>query len=142
MSAAQFDKLHRTQEVQTVLGSFLCDLSKHIPEEFMDSVTCFRSHLIEHFVHLVNVTERSDQQLILLLTCVWWCLVNSPHAGHQLGLTLLWDGINQHSSQDSRRGCVGHSGTNSTPELMPQVFNEVEVRTAGGSFHPLHSDKP
>ena len=49
---------------------------------------------------------------------------------------------NQHLSQVSQRGSVGHSGTNSTPKLMPQVFNGVEVRTAGRPFrpfHPLHS---
>ncbi|XP_051239305.1 uncharacterized protein LOC127353784 [Dicentrarchus labrax] len=69
-------------------------------------------------------------------------LAPPPHAGHQPGHTLLWDGIpffNQYLSQVSQRGCVGHSGTNSTPKLIPQVFNGVEVRTAGRPFHPLHS---
>ena len=62
--------------------------------------------------------------------------------GPQPGHTLLWDGIpffNQHLSQVRQRGCVGHSGTNSTPKLIPQVFNGVEVRTASRPFHPLHS---
>ena len=69
-------------------------------------------------------------------------LAPPPHAGHQPGHTLLWDGIpffNQHLSQVSQRGCVGHSGTNSTPKLISQVFNGVEVRTASRPFHPLHS---
>ena len=63
----------------------------------------------------------------------------APHAGH----TLLWDGIpffNQHLSQVSQRGCVGHSGTNSTPMLIPQVFNGVEVRSASRPYHLLHSN--
>ncbi|XP_078100190.1 general transcription factor 3C polypeptide 3 isoform X3 [Sander vitreus] len=58
-------------------------------------------------------------------------LAPPPHAGHQPGHTLLWDGIpffNQHLLQVSQRGCVGHSGTNSTPKLIPQVFNGVEVK--------------
>ncbi|KAJ8271283.1 hypothetical protein COCON_G00101420 [Conger conger] len=45
-------------------------------------------------------------------------------------LALLWDGIpllNQDLSQVSQRGCVGHSSTNSTPQLIPQVFSWVEV---------------
>ena len=71
-------------------------------------------------------------------------LAPPPHAGHQPGHTLMWDGIpffNQHLSQVSQRGCVGHSGTNSTPKLIPQVFNGVEVRTGVLSrpFHPIHS---
>ena len=41
----------------------------------------------------------------------------------------------------SQRCCVGHFGTNSTPKLIPQVqvFSGVEVRTAGRTNHPLHS---
>ena len=74
-----------------------------------------------------------------------WCrnsLSCSPHAGHQPGHRLLRDGIsfvNQHLSYVNQRGCVGHPGKNSTPKLIPQVFNEVGVRTAGRPFHPLHS---
>src|SRR4029434_1822576 len=66
-------------------------------------------------------------------------LAPPPHAGHQPGHTLLWDGIpfcNQDLSQVSQHGCVGHSGT---PKLIPQVFNWVEVWTHGMPFHPLHS---
>ena len=69
-------------------------------------------------------------------------LAPPPHAGHQPGHTLLWDGIpflNQDLSQVSQHGCVGHSGTYSTPKLIPQVFNWVEVWTHGRLFHPLHS---
>src|SRR4029434_11300355 len=67
-------------------------------------------------------------------------LAPPPHAGHQPGHTLLWDGIpflNQESLQISHRGCVGHSDTYS--KLIPQVFNWVEVWTHGRPFHPLHS---
>ena len=65
-----------------------------------------------------------------------------PHTGHRPGHTLLWDGIsffNQHLSQVSQSGCVGHSARNSMSKLIPQMFNRVEVRTAGWPFHPLHS---
>ena len=62
-------------------------------------------------------------------------LAPCPHAGQQPGHTLF----NQHLSQVSQCGCVGHSGMNSTPKLIPQVFNGVEVRTASRPFHPLHS---
>src|SRR4029434_2788413 len=50
-------------------------------------------------------------------------LAPPPHAGHQPGHTLLWDGIpflNQESLQVSQCGCVGHSNTYSTPKLIPQ----------------------
>ena len=59
-------------------------------------------------------------------------LAPPPHAGHQPGHTLLQDGIpffNQHPSQVSQHGCVGQSGTNNTPKLIPQVFKGVEYRT-------------
>lgn len=39
----------------------------------------------------------------------------------------------------SKCGCFCHSGTNSTSQLIPQVFNGVEDRTTGRLFHPLHS---
>src|SRR4029434_1911889 len=45
-----------------------------------------------------------------------------PHAGHQPGHTLLWDGIpflNQESLQISHRGCVGHCNTYITPQADP-----------------------
>src|SRR4029434_5411068 len=64
------------------------------------------------------------------------------HAGLQPSHTLLWDGIpflNQDLSQVSQHGCVGHSDTYSTPKLIPQVFNWVEVWTHGRPFHPLYS---
>ena len=58
-------------------------------------------------------------------------LGTSFHADLQPGHTLLWDGIpffNQRLSQVSKRGCVGHSGTNSfsKPKLIPQVLNGVD----------------
>lgn len=55
------------------------------------------------------------------------------HAGRQFGHTLLWDGItfiNQDVSQVNQCGCVGHTGINSTPKLIPQVFNGIQVRSA------------
>src|SRR4029434_9211688 len=64
-------------------------------------------------------------------------LAPPPHAGHQPGHTLLWDGIpflNQDLSQVSQHGCVDHSGTYSTPKLIQQVFNWVEVWTHGRPF--------
>src|SRR4029434_3245141 len=69
-------------------------------------------------------------------------LAPPPHAGHQAGHTLLWDGIpflNQELLQVSQRGSVGHSNTYSTPKLIPQVFNWVEVSTHGRPFHSLYS---
>ena len=73
-----------------------------------------------------------------------WCrnsLSCSPHAGHQPGHRLLQDGMSffNHLLHVNQRGCVGHPGTNSKPKLIPQVFNEVEIKTAGRTFHPLHS---
>lgn len=62
-----------------------------------------------------------------------------------LGHTLLWDGIpffNQHFFQVSQCDCVGHSGMNSTPKLTPEVFNGIEVRTAGRPSHPLLKPNP
>ena len=47
--------------------------------------------------------------------------------------------LNQDLSQVSQHGCVGHSGTYSTPKLIPQVFNWVEVWNHGRPFRPLHS---
>ena len=65
-------------------------------------------------------------------------LAPSPHASSRPGHTLLRDGIpflNQSLAQVSQRCCVGNSCTNSMPKLIPQVFNGVEVRTAGRPFH-------
>ena len=65
-----------------------------------------------------------------------------PHAGHQPGHFLLWDSIpflNEDILQVSQRGCVGHSKTYSTPKLIPQMFNWVEVWTHGRPVHPVHS---
>lgn len=73
-----------------------------------------------------------------------------PHAGHQLGYALLWDGIpffKQHLLQVSQCVSVGDSGTNSTPKPTPEVFNGVDVRTAA-HYHAhswilkIVSDKP
>ena len=64
-----------------------------------------------------------------------------PHTDHLPGHTLPWDGIsffNQHLLHVNQFGCVGHSGMNSTPNLIPQVFSGVEVRTACRPLHPLH----
>ena len=50
-------------------------------------------------------------------------------------------GMASHSSMRnvSQRGSAGHSKTYSTPKLIPQMFNWVEVWTHGRPFHPLHS---
>jgi len=67
-------------------------------------------------------------------------LAPPPHAGHHPGHTLLWDGVpflNQESLPVSQRGCVGHSNAYSTPKLIPQVSNRVEVWTLGRPFHSL-----
>lgn len=71
-------------------------------------------------------------------------LAPSAHAGHQPAHTLLWDGIpffNQHLSHVSQRGCVDHSGTNSMPKLIPQVFSGIEVRTDGIPSSPLANSR-
>ena len=69
-------------------------------------------------------------------------LAPPPHAGHQPGHILLWDGIpflNQELLKFNQRGCVGHSSTYSTPKLIPQMFNWVEFWSHGRPFHPFHS---
>lgn len=62
-------------------------------------------------------------------------LAPSPHAGYQLGHTLLWDGItlfNQYLLH------VSLHVMNSTTMLILQTSSRAEVRTAGTSFHLLH----
>lgn len=52
-------------------------------------------------------------------------------------VTHVWDGIlffYQHVSRVSRSGCVGHTGTNGTPMLSPQVLDGW-----GQDCRPLHS---
>lgn len=54
-------------------------------------------------------------------------LAPPPHAGHQPGHTLLWDGIpflNQDFSQVSQHGCVGHSATrvNTTRRILQGIL--------------------
>jgi len=66
-------------------------------------------------------------------------LARPPHAGHQPGHTLLWDGIPFLNQESLQRGCVGHSNTYNTPKLIQQVFNWVEVWTLGRPFHSLSS---
>lgn len=69
-------------------------------------------------------------------------LAGHPNDGHQLVRTLLWDNspfLNQHLLQVNHCGCTGHSGMNTTPKLIAQVFSGVKVKTASESLHPLHA---
>lgn len=60
-------------------------------------------------------------------------------------LTVLWDGVplsNQHFLQVSQGDGVGHSGTNSTTELILQVFSEVEAKTAEILGYKMNNQDP
>ncbi|MEQ2305669.1 hypothetical protein AMECASPLE_000322 [Ameca splendens] len=54
-----------------------------------------------------------------------------PHPGHQLGQTLLWDGIpfsNQHLSHFRKCRAVDHCGMTSTTKLILHMFSGVATR--------------
>lgn len=61
-------------------------------------------------------------------------LAPPPHAGLQLGLTLLWDGIpffNQCLLQVSQSGCLGYFGKNSIPGSSEHVA-DIRVNRPDG----------
>lgn len=92
--------------------------------------------MTEQTKHSGNVTVFLIRQTGTLAAC--WTVTSGIPIAWLLTLVTHCHGTTSQSStsiscKSVKSGCVGHSGTNGTPKLIPEMFNRVEVRTA---LHP------